>query len=159
MTDKKKKAPLWFEEPTVNLRNIQEEMMKNMQEIIRMPVMPQPAHKYFDLKSRIIPIRLADADRDLLLLAELPGFTKDEIKLRVTQNSVDISAEKKKVSSQRGENFASRQSISGSTRRVFPLPIEIKPERVRAKFENGMLKITLPKKEIENKDEKEISVD
>ena len=156
MTDKKKKAPLWFEEPTVNLRNMQEEMMKNMQEMMRMP---HPMNKHFDLKSRIIPIKLADADRDLLLLAELPGFTKDEIKLRVTQSSVDISAEKKKVSLQKGENFASRQSMSGSTRRVFPLPIEIKADDVRAKFEDGLLKITLPKKEIRKKDEKQVSVE
>jgi HSP20 family protein len=145
VTDKKKNNSLWFEEPAASPKSIQDDMMKNMQEMLRMP---QPMNKYFDLKSRIIPIRLADADRDLLLLAELPGFTKEEIKLRVTKNSVDISAERNKVSLQKGENFASRQSVSGSTRRVFPLPMEIKADDVRAKFENGILRITLPKKEI-----------
>jgi HSP20 family protein len=154
ITDKKRKAPLWFEEPTANLRSMQEEMMKNMQEMLKGPLMQPMQIKHFDLRSKIIPIKLADADRELLLLAELPGFTKEEIKLRVTQNSVEISAEKKKVTLQKGENFASRQSISGSTRRLFPLPIEIDTDGVRAKFDNGMLKITLPKKEM-RKDEKE----
>jgi HSP20 family protein len=155
----KKKAPLWFEEQNENMRNIQEEMLKNMQDMMKMPmhIGPMPL-KFPEIKSKMIPIKLADADRDLLLMAELPGFSKEEIKLRVTPNSVDISAEKKKVCVDKGENFSKQQRIYGSTRRIFPLPIEISTEGVRAKFDNGLLKITLPKRELRKKEEKEVKV-
>jgi HSP20 family protein len=155
----KKKTPLWFEEPTEKLRNVQEDMLRNMQEMMSMPMRigPMPL-KFPELKSRIMPIKLADADRELLLMAELPGFSKEEIKLRVTPNSVDISAEKKRLSMDKGENFSKQQKIYGSTRRIFPLPIEISTEGVRAKFDNGLLKITLPKRELRKKEEKEVKV-
>ena len=95
---KKKKCPLWFE-PFEGLNRIEEEVHRMMREIpFQMPKMRIEF-------ARTIPIDIAESEKELLLRAELPGFNKDEIKLKVTPTTIGISAEKKKISIDKGENF------------------------------------------------------
>ena len=156
---KKKKASLWFEDSVDDIRRMQEELLRNMQGI-RMPWLPiKPLSIRPLLGARFIPVRMAETNSELILRAELPGFSKDEIKLKVTPNTVDISAEKKKVSIERRENFFRQEKAYGSARRVIPLPTEAKTEGVKAKFENGILEVFMPKKEVKKKEEKEVKVD
>lgn len=85
---------------------------------------------------------------------------KNEIKLKVTPTTIDISAEKKKISIDKGKNFYRQERAYGSARRVMSLPVEIKTEGVKTKFENGVLEIILKKKELaKKKEEREVKVD
>ena len=156
---KKKKASLWFEDPVDEIRRMQEELLRNFQgiRIPWLPIKPLPIRPLFG--ARFIPVRMAETDTELILRAELPGFSKDEVKLRVTPTTVDISAEKKKVSIEKGEDFYRQEKAYGSARRVMPLPVEVKTEGVKAKFENGILEVVMPKKEIKKKEEKEVKVE
>jgi len=156
---KKKKAPLWFEDSMDDIRRMQEELLRNMQgiRIPWLPIRPLPIRPLFG--ARFIHIRMAETDNELVLRAELPGFSRDEIKLKVTPTTVDISAEKKKVSIEKREDFFRQEKAYGSARRVVPLPTEVKTEGVKAKFENGILDVIMPKKEIKKKEEKEVRVD
>lgn len=109
--------------------------------------------------ARTIPIDIAESEKELILRAELPGFNKDEIKLKVTPNTIDISAEKKKISIDKGETFYRQERSYGSARRVMALPAEVKTEGVKAKFENGILEAVMLKKEVKKKEEKEVKVE
>jgi HSP20 family protein len=102
---------------------------------------------------------MAETNNELILRAELPGFSKDEVKLKVTPTTVDISAEKKKVSIEKNESFYKQEKVYGSARRVMTLPVEVKTEGVKAKFENGVLEVVMTKKEVKKKEEKEIKVE
>jgi len=157
---KKKKASLWFEDPVDEIRRMQEELLRNVQGMIRvpwLPIKPPPIRPLF--RARFIPVRMAETDTELILRAELPGFSKDEVKLKVTPNTVDISAEKKKVSIEKNESFYKQEKVYGSARRVMTLPVEVKTEGVKAKFENGVLEVVMTKKEVKKKEEKEIKVE
>jgi HSP20 family protein len=156
---KKKKASLWFEDPVDEIRRMQEELLRNVQgiKVPWLPIKPFPIRPLFG--ARFIPVRMAVTNNELILRAELPGFAKDEIKLKVTPTTVDISAEKKKVSVEKGEDFYKQEKAYGSARRVVPLPTEVKTEGVKAKFENGILEVIMPKKEVKKKEEKEVRVD
>jgi HSP20 family protein len=109
--------------------------------------------------ARTIPIDIAELERELILRAELLGFNKDEIKLKVTPTTVDVSAEKKKISIDKGKTFYKQERSYGSASRVMRLPVEVKTEGVKAKFENVVLEVVMPKREAKKKGEKEVKVE
>jgi HSP20 family protein len=78
--------------------------------------------------TRTMPIDIAESERELILRAELPGFNKDEIKLKITPTTVDVSAEKKKISIDKGKTFYRQERSYGSASRVMTLPVEVKTE-------------------------------
>lgn len=84
---------------------------------------------------------VADHEDHVMLSVELPGFKQDEVKMDVLNNVLTISAE-----SQREQKSARRFQ---SFKRSFRLPDSIQPEKIEARFEDGILDICLPKKEKE----------
>ncbi len=146
---KGKKSELWFEpaKQMENLINMEEDIHDMMRQFLRMPFWHG-----IDIKeappSKVIPVRFSENEKDeLVAKADLPGFSKDEIRLKVTENSIEISAEKKKQVVQREKNFFRQERSYGSMQRVMPLPYVVKPEESRAKFENELLVVTMPKAE------------
>jgi HSP20 family protein len=126
-----------------------------MHEIFKNPLLsriPMP-----EFKTRFIPVKIGEADEELVLRAELLGFSKDEIKLKVTPRAIYISAEKKKHSVEKNEKIYKVESGFTSSSRVIPLPEEVKTEGVKAKFENGVLEVIMPKKEA--KKEKDVRIE
>jgi len=155
---KKKKYQFWFES-FEGLRRMEEDFHRTMQEMWK-----EPWFKLQEIKlptiTRFIPIDMAESVDELVLRAELPGFNKDEIKLKVTPTSVDISAEKKKISIEKDKNFYRQERSFGAARRVMSLPREVKTEGIKTKFENGILEIIMQKKDIgKKKEEKEVKVE
>ncbi len=151
---KEKRLPLWFEEHFDNIRQMEEEFHKMMSRFWREPFefrIPETNFNFPKEFMRTIPIKVSEEDDKFILLAEIPGFSKDEVKLKVTPTSVDISAEKKRVSIEKAKDFYKAEKGFSSARRVFSLPSEVKTEGAKAKFENGLLKIILSKKEIKKK--------
>lgn len=151
----KKKPLLWFEEPLDEFRKMQDDFFGNMQEIFRKPLLPRLPVPEF--KARFIPIKIGETNNELILRAELPGFSKDEIKLKVTPRTFFISAEKRKQSIERNKDFFKAEKGFSSASRMITLPEEVKTEGVKAKFEHGVLEVSMPKKEV--KKEKEIKID
>jgi HSP20 family protein len=145
----KKKYPLWYES-LEGLGRIDEEIRGIMKDFgSQLPRL--------DFQ-KAIPVEIAETDNEVALRAELPGFSKDEIKLNVSSNSAEISAQKRKVSEERGDNFFRTEKTFGAARRTVPLPAEVKTDGVKAKFENGVLKVVMLKKG-EKKDAKQVRVE
>ncbi len=158
MTKKKSKKPaLWFEAPFDDFRKRRNDMTEMMREfwspVIRMPEIRFPKMPKF------IRIRMAETDEEILLRAELPGFSKDEIKLKITARRVFISADKKKKSIEQTEDMFRTESMFTSASRSLELPVEVNIKDTKAKLRDGVLEITLPKKEIRKKEEKEVRIE
>ncbi len=80
---------------------------------------------------------------------ELPGVTKDDIKLTVHDNTLTIEGEKKYPHAEQKDCDCHRQErIFGRFQRSFSLPSVVDPDKIEAKFENGVLTIHLAKKEV-----------
>ncbi len=143
-----KKHALWFEPggQMDNLMRMEEDIHKMMRDFWKKPFDLTGAG-VFAQKMRTIPIDLSETDGELIAKADLPGFSKEEIRLKVTENSIEISAEKKKQAVQKGKGFFRQERAFGAIKRVMTLPYAIKPEETKAKFENGVLAITMPKAE------------
>jgi HSP20 family protein len=86
-------------------------------------------------------IDIIDTDEELIAFVALPGASKEKIDLRVTDDSFYIEA---KPIPKDGKYLRREMSALGQKREI-KLPVEIKPEQVRASFNNGILEVHLPK--------------
>jgi HSP20 family protein len=79
--------------------------------------------------------------------AEIPGARKEDIKVQVDGNRVTISAETKRDKEEKkGDKVIYRECYEGSSYRSFFLDSDVDEAGADAKYENGMLELTLPKK-------------
>ncbi|HSL69141.1 MAG TPA: Hsp20/alpha crystallin family protein [Longimicrobiales bacterium] len=86
---------------------------------------------------------------DLVVRADLPGLSKDDISVDVTDNVLTIRGERREESKEEGEGYYWHERSSGSFARSIPLPESADPERANARFENGVLEVRLPAPERE----------
>lgn len=88
-----------------------------------------------------------------LLEVELPGFTKEDIKAEVNNGYLIITAEHNNNKEEKDEEgrYIRKERYSGQCMRSFYVGSELKEEDIKAKFENGILKLEVPKKEPEKK--------
>jgi len=96
----------------------------------------------------ITPFPKADIyedEKQVMLKAELPGMTKDEIEVEIAADAIKLSGEKKKEETVERDNYYRSERSVGSFTRSFTLPAEIKPDQARAIFRNGVLEIAMPK--------------
>ena len=94
----------------------------------------------------LIKVDLSEDDKAYTIRAEIPGVNKDDIKIQVDGNRVSISAETKKEKEEKeGERVIRRECYQGSSYRSFSLDSEVDETKAQAKYENGMLELTLPK--------------
>ena len=94
-----------------------------------------------------IKMDLKESDGKYLVNAEIPGVNKDDIHVSIEGNRVSISAESKEEKETReGERVIRSERSYGMAQRSFSLTDEVDQSKVEAKYNNGVLELTLPKK-------------
>ena len=95
-----------------------------------------------------IRIDVTEKDKHYEVRAEIPGAKKEDIRVQVDGNFVSISAEIKKDKEEKsGGRVVLKETYYGSASRGFSLAHEIDGQGVVAKLEDGVLRLTLPKRE------------
>ncbi|WP_246275550.1 Hsp20/alpha crystallin family protein [Brasilonema bromeliae] len=90
---------------------------------------------------------LTEADDAIHLKLEVPGLEAKDIDIQVTENAVAISGERKSETKTEGKGYTRSEFQYGKFQRVIPLPTHIQNTKVTAEYTNGILNLTLPKKE------------
>ena len=103
-------------------------------------------------------IDVSEDKNNITVTAEIPGVKKDNIKITLQDNILTVEGEKKKEKEEKDKNFYRSERAYGTFKRSFTLPVEVDSENVQAKFEDGMLHITLKKLEPKAKTEKVIEL-
>ena len=107
--------------------------------------------KPLGMASQLVARIRLDVDEDdtaYTVRAEIPGAKKEDIRVNVDGNFVSIAAEVKKEKEEKsGGRVLLKETYIGSSSRGFSLAHEIEPKGVVAKLEDGILKLTLPKRE------------
>jgi HSP20 family protein len=94
-----------------------------------------------------IKLDLVEKDKNYIVYAEIPGFKKEDIDIEVDGHTVTISADtQRSVEHKSGENYIMRERHVGRIERSFTLEHFVDEGEVEAKYSDGVLEITLPKK-------------
>ena len=83
----------------------------------------------------------------IVLEAELPGMSPDDVNISIENNVLTLHGERKFEKKDEGDNFHRVERSYGAFTRSFTLPPTVSSENVEAVFENGMLHLTLAKRE------------
>jgi HSP20 family protein len=122
----------WFDIDR-SLDNLRKEMEKAFSSFpsISMPTMP---HTSCDI---------IDEGNQFRVKMDTPGIKKNELKLNVTDNSIEVTGEHKEE--EKKKNYLRKERHSISYYQTIPLSEKIIPDQVKAKLTDGVLDITLPK--------------
>ena len=94
-----------------------------------------------------IKMDVTENDKSYIVRAEIPGVNKEDIKVSVDGNMVSISAQvKREKEEKKGEKVLCRERYQGSSYRSFTLASNVDEAKTQAKYDNGILELTLPKK-------------
>lgn len=92
-------------------------------------------------------IEIKETDEKLIVRAELPGMTRDDISVELNDSILTLSGEKKIEKTEEKEKFHRTEISYGSFRRSFQVPMEVDAENIDANFKDGILTIDIPKVE------------
>ena len=105
-------------------------------------------HRYYDEQLDSMRTDIKEKDKDYQLSIEMPGFKKDEIKVSLENGYLTVSAEKSEKEEE-GKDTPKhlRRECRVSCQRSYYVGDKVEEENVKAKDENGLLQLTVPKEE------------
>ncbi len=110
-------------------------------------------------RAQFVPaVNLSEDETQYHVELSAPGFDKNDFKIELNDGILSVSGKHHTQTEAKEKNFTRKEFNFGSFQRSFSLPEEINQEAIDAKYENGILKIALPKKEESKKPAKEIKV-
>lgn len=101
---------------------------------------------------------VSETDEDIIVKAELPGVDPKEIEVNLMGSTLTVKGEKKEESEEKTENMHCIERSFGSFSRSVSLPCEVKEDKIKATFKDGVLNLKLPKAESSKKSSIKIDV-
>jgi len=103
-------------------------------------------------------VNVAEKENEYSIEVAAPGYKKDDFKISVNNDVLTISAEAKAENKEGGKEYTRQEYSYNSFSRSFRLPDNVKDDAIKAKYEDGMLKLNLPKSSTNVKASKEIQI-
>ena len=109
---------------------------------------------------RSVPaVNIKENDKNFEVEVAAPGLDKKDFKVELENNVLTISAEKKEEKKEKKDNYSRKEFSYESFERSFTLPQDIvDADKIKAKYDNGILRIEIPKKEEKAKLSKVINI-
>lgn len=96
---------------------------------------------------RVPSVDVFEEGDDVVVKAELPGLSKDQLDLTLTDSTLTLKGEKQKDEEVKEEDYYYRERSFGSFSRTIDLPVEVKTDAAKATFKDGILEVRVPKSE------------
>jgi HSP20 family protein len=93
------------------------------------------------------PLDLLETHDEVVVKASLPGVRPEDIDIQVTGQLLTLKGEAKEEHEEKAQNWYRRERRHGTFLRQVQLPTEVEADRAEATFENGVLRLSLPKAE------------
>jgi HSP20 family protein len=113
----------------------------------------RPWNEWFDdsrMMNRVLTVPAVNITEDgnqYNVSLAVPGLKKDDFKIDIEGNMLTVSSEKEESKEEKDEKFTRKEYSYSSFSRSFALPEDVKMEAIDARYENGVLKIGLPRRE------------
>ena len=135
--------------------------VRNLEKKRAMSLFDDFFHTFYDDNyrddSRMMALDIMELDNKYQIIADLPGVAKENVKVSTKDNQLLIEAEVKREDEDNSGTFHRRERFSGWYQRTINLSEFCDPENIKAKLENGVLTLDIPK--IEPKPLKEIIIE
>ena len=107
---------------------------------------PQPLWRFETAFGTATPmVDVVENEKEYRITAELPGMDARDVELMISDDLLTLRGEKKEEKSEKTENYYLSERRFGSFQRSFQLPQGVDRDRIEAKFDKGVLTVTLPK--------------
>ncbi len=93
------------------------------------------------------PVDIFETDRDLVLKAELPGVDANDVEVRVEDSTLFLKGQRNTRKEVKEENYHRVERSYGTFSRTFALPSSIDADKATAEYKDGVLTLTMPKRE------------
>ena len=103
-----------------------------------------PFYKEFEEVEWVPQIEVLQSNGQFMVRADLPGLTKEDVKIELTENLLLMSGERKEEKEEKREGFYRSERSYGNFYREILLPEGVQAENAVATFRNGVLEITMP---------------
>ncbi len=90
-------------------------------------------------------VEIADGEREITVTAEIPGVSEKDVEVLFADGVLTLKGEKRSETEDKDKRFSER--VYGSFERRIPMPAEVEPGKIAARFKDGVLTVTLPKTE------------
>ena len=110
------------------------------------------------LFSQVPAMNIRENENEFLLELAAPGLKKNDFKVRIENDTISINVEKEEKREENEADYSRREYSYNSFQRFFSLPSTVNSEKIEAKYEDGILKLVLPKTEEGKKQFKEIKI-
>jgi HSP20 family protein len=130
--------------PMGNLQSFQDEMNRMFNQFFRGGTGEEAG---WGVRTWAPPVDIYETDDAVILKAELPGVSKDDVSIEVHQNTLVLRGERKHEAEVKEENYHRVERAYGTFQRSFMLPTLVDQEHVQATFTDGVLELRLPKSE------------
>jgi HSP20 family protein len=99
------------------------------------------------LDVRVPTVDVYEEKDEIVVKAELPGMDKDGIEVNLSDHTLTIKGEKKKEEEIKEENYYRSERSHGTFLRTVELPKDVRADKIKASFKNGILEVRMPKTE------------
>ncbi|MFW3146086.1 MAG: Hsp20/alpha crystallin family protein [Thermoplasmatota archaeon] len=124
------------------------------------PMVPEPPRIRVFRRQSYMPMNLEDKGENMELTVELPGIKKEDAKISLDEDILNISVETEDEKEQKEDGkYLLRERSSFSCSRSIRLPQEVDESKVSAQMVEGVLHVTLPKKHPQKKEKTEIKIE
>jgi HSP20 family protein len=130
--------------PMRNLQSFQDEMNRMFDQFVRGGTGEEAG---WGVRTWVPPVDIYETDDAVILKAELPGVSKDDVSVEVHQNTLLLRGQRKHEAEVKEENYHRVERVYGTFQRSFVLPTMVDQEKVQATYNDGILELRLPKSE------------
>ena len=102
---------------------------------------------FSDIGKNMPAVNIKENNKTFIIEMAVPGMKKEDFHVNIENNVLTVSAEKETTEEKTSENYARKEYNFNSFSCSFTLPDYVKHENLEGKYDNGVLKITIPKKE------------
>ncbi|MEO0070648.1 MAG: Hsp20/alpha crystallin family protein [candidate division WOR-3 bacterium] len=93
------------------------------------------------------PLDIEETEDAIIVRVELPGMSKEDIKVNLSGDTLTISGERKQEMEKKGKTYYRIERAYGKFQRTVTLPAEVEGDKAKASYKNGVLELNLPKSE------------
>lgn len=104
-------------------------------------------------------VDIIENDAEIIVKADLPGFKKENIKVDIGADVIEIIAQYQEDALDEGSDYIKKERKYGEVKRILELPAQIKIDSAKAEFAEGILQLTLPKLEKPDAEKTEVKID